>query len=288
MPAKIVPLENYLSFSSVLRNNMAELNNNSPNVHNVSNNNFVDLLYVFDNRPAPSNLNNLELNRLEVANRLESMHNILEDHMARSSRNEDEQANERTIKTRIENDKFNFKNFDHLKSESTNLKSNKSTNKLDKTDLMNKLILKEKNKIFSVAHLNSSNYKPNYGLSNSGFYNNGGLYNGSRFVGYQKSKGTCYAVEVELKYVDLENLYICGNLTINGLTEEYPTLTTYFDGEIISEKYPFLTRRYDADFLIDRKHWSKFSAFYQFSGAFIEENNDYSKIKDSQYIFMRW
>ena len=39
---------------------------------------------------------------------------------------------------------------------------------------------------------------------------------------------------------------------IKGLTEEYPTLTTFFDGEIISEKYPFLTRKWEADEDIDR------------------------------------
>lgn len=39
---------------------------------------------------------------------------------------------------------------------------------------------------------------------------------------------------------------------IKGLTDEYPTLTTFFDGEIISEKYPFLTRKWEADEEIDR------------------------------------
>ena len=49
------------------------------------------------------------------------------------------------------------------------------------------------------------------------------------------------------KHVDMENSYLCGYLKIKGLTEEYPTLTTFFDGEIISAKYPFLTRKWDAD-----------------------------------------
>ena len=49
--------------------------------------------------------------------------------------------------------------------------------------------------------------------------------------------------------------YLCGYLKIIGLTEEYPTLTTFFDGEIISEKHPFLTRKWDADEEVDRKHW---------------------------------
>lgn len=39
---------------------------------------------------------------------------------------------------------------------------------------------------------------------------------------------------------------------IRGLTDEFPRLTTFFDGEIISEKYPFLTRKWEADEEIDR------------------------------------
>ena len=53
----------------------------------------------------------------------------------------------------------------------------------------------------------------------------------------------------------MENSYLCGYLKIKGLTDEYPTLTTFFDGEIISKKYPFLTRKWDADEEVDRKHW---------------------------------
>ena len=81
------------------------------------------------------------------------------------------------------------------------------------------------------------------------------LYNGSRFVGHQKSKGNQYDVEVILQHVDLDNSYLCGYLKIKGLTEEFPTLTTFFDGEIISKKHPFLTRKWDADEDVDRKHW---------------------------------
>ena len=58
-----------------------------------------------------------------------------------------------------------------------------------------------------------------------------------------------------LQHVDLENSYLCGYLKIKGLTDEYPTLTTFFDGEIISKKHPFLTRKWDADEDVDKKHW---------------------------------
>lgn len=63
-----------------------------------------------------------------------------------------------------------------------------------------------------------------------------------------------------LQHVDEENSYLCGYLKIKGLTEEFPTLTTFFDGEIISAKYPFLTRKWDADEDVDRKHWVRYLA----------------------------
>lgn len=55
--------------------------------------------------------------------------------------------------------------------------------------------------------------------------------------------------------MDEENCYLCGYLKITGLTSEFPTLTTFFDAEIISKRYPFLTRKWDADEDVDRKHW---------------------------------
>ena len=67
-----------------------------------------------------------------------------------------------------------------------------------------------------------------------------------------------------LQHVDTNNAYLCGYLKIAGLTEEYPTLTTFFDGEIISKQHPFLTRKWDADEDVDRKHWvSLANAIYQ-------------------------
>ncbi|XP_024141022.1 glucose-induced degradation protein 4 homolog isoform X2 [Oryzias melastigma] len=94
------------------------------------------------------------------------------------------------------------------------------------------------------------------------------LYSGSKFRGHQKSKGNSYDVEVVL--------------------QEYPTLTTFFAGEIISRKRPFLTRKWDADEDVDRKHWGKFQAFYQYAKTFNSDEFDYEDLKNSDYIFMRW
>ena len=81
------------------------------------------------------------------------------------------------------------------------------------------------------------------------------LYNGSRFTGHQKSKGNQYDVEVMLQHVDEDAAYLCGYLKIKNLTDEYPEMVTFFDGEIISDKHPFLTRKWDADEDVDKKHW---------------------------------
>ena len=76
--------------------------------------------------------------------------------------------------------------------------------------------------------------------------------------------------------------------TFLGLTEEFPTLTTFFHGEIISERYPFLTRKWEAHEEVDRKHWSKFPAFESFSKTFNSDNFDYSQLKNLDCMFMRW
>ncbi|XP_074603137.1 glucose-induced degradation protein 4 homolog [Brevipalpus obovatus] len=114
------------------------------------------------------------------------------------------------------------------------------------------------------------------------------LYSGSQFRGHQKSKGGCYDVQVTLHHVDKHNSYLCGYLQINGLTEEFPTLTTFFHGEIISERYPFLTRKWEAHEEVDRKHWSKFPAFESFVKTFNSDSFDYSQLKNLDCMFMRW
>ncbi|KAG7253181.1 hypothetical protein CRUP_022659 [Coryphaenoides rupestris] len=114
------------------------------------------------------------------------------------------------------------------------------------------------------------------------------LYSGSRFRGHQKSKGNSYDVEVILQHVTVEDSYLCGYLKIKGLTEEYPTLTTFFAGEIISRKRPFLTRKWDADEDVDRKHWGKFQSFCKYAKCFNSDDFDYEALSNSDYVFMRW
>lgn len=196
MPAKLLPLENYLSFSSVLhRQHMPEFNN-SPAVLEISNHhNFVDFLYVFENRPS-----NVDTDR---ENRLELMHDIFDD---------DTNPNEQTSKlTKSKVDKRSLTSADAQSNEALALKSNRSP---DQDDLMNlNLNAEDDQRLFSPAFLNGNDYKPICGLHQTK------LYSGSRFVGYQKTKNHCYGVEVVIQYVDFENLYLCGHFKINGSFE---------------------------------------------------------------------
>ena len=68
------------------------------------------------------------------------------------------------------------------------------------------------------------------------------------------------STQVTLQHVDLENSYLSGYLQINGLTDDFPVLITFFDGEIISEKHPFLTR-YELT-VIKIKNSSSFAGFF--------------------------
>jgi hypothetical protein len=115
------------------------------------------------------------------------------------------------------------------------------------------------------------------------------LFNGSSFSGYQRSKNESYEVNVKIQHVDYDNSYLCGYLCIAHLTKSHPSLTTFFEGEIISERYPFLTRKWEATEEIDRAHWSKFEDFNEkYSHSFNFDSFDYKALKDSDYIYMRW
>lgn len=114
---------------------------------------------------------------------------------------------------------------------------------------------------------------------------------GSKFHGTQQSERQVYDVQVEIKYVDLRESFLCGYLRIQGLTEDNPTLTTYFEGEIIGSRYDFVTKHkgWGATDKIDLSHWGKFSAFRQYSkqvrkGVAVSIPN----LAQRENIFMRW
>ncbi|KAI1074059.1 vacuolar import and degradation protein-domain-containing protein [Whalleya microplaca] len=113
---------------------------------------------------------------------------------------------------------------------------------------------------------------------------------GSRFVGTQQSERQVYEVQVEIKYVDLRESFLCGYLKIQGLTEDNPTLTTYFEGEIIGSKYGFITQHpsWGATEKIDLNHWGKFTAFRQYAKHVRKGPVVIPNLTQRENIFMRW
>lgn len=113
---------------------------------------------------------------------------------------------------------------------------------------------------------------------------------GSRFHGTQQSERQVYDVQVEIKQVDMKESFLCGYLRIQGLTEDHPTLTTYFEGEIIGSKYGFYTQHEDwgANQKVDLSHWSKFPAFKQFSDQARRGPVRIKDVHQNENIFMRW
>ncbi|KAG9228167.1 vacuolar import and degradation protein-domain-containing protein [Amylocarpus encephaloides] len=113
---------------------------------------------------------------------------------------------------------------------------------------------------------------------------------GSKFHGTQQSERQVYDVQVEIKHVDMRESFLCGYLRIQGLTEDHPTLTTYFEGEIIGSKYTFLTRHEDwgSSDKVDLQHWAKFPAFRPFQKAARKGHFHIPQLAQRENIFMRW
>jgi len=114
------------------------------------------------------------------------------------------------------------------------------------------------------------------------------LFSGSQFKGIQKSERASYPVTVTLQYVDLEKSLIVGYLTIAGLTERHPILTTYFEAEVIGDTYSFLTRKWNADETVDRKHWDRFPEFAPYRATFNTEGFSLPPWRSQETLFMRW
>ncbi|KAK9470052.1 vacuolar import and degradation protein-domain-containing protein [Dipodascopsis tothii] len=116
------------------------------------------------------------------------------------------------------------------------------------------------------------------------------LRSGSHFVGTQQSGRSTYEVHVELKHVDMRESFVCGYLHIQGLTEDHPTLTTYFEGQIIGPKYSFLTRRSDwgATEKTDVAHWARFPSWRPLAGEAKRPDYCHNDFDQRDHIYMRW
>ncbi|MCJ1311494.1 hypothetical protein MMC25_005166 [Agyrium rufum] len=114
---------------------------------------------------------------------------------------------------------------------------------------------------------------------------------GSKFRGKQEqSPEKSYNVEVNIKYVDMKESFLCGFLHIEGLTNEYPDLTTYFEGEIIGPKYSFITKHesWGATKKSDLAHWDEFVPFRSIRHWVTTNKYRLPPNNGDQYIYMRW
>jgi hypothetical protein len=113
---------------------------------------------------------------------------------------------------------------------------------------------------------------------------------------------------VEIKHVDMRESFLCGYLRIQGwwkaadlpgaeeltaaigLTADHPTLTTYFEGEIIGDQYGFITKHDDwgANVKVDLSHWAKFNAFRPYQKHARRGPVNISDAAQRENIFMRW
>ncbi|KAK9492992.1 vacuolar import and degradation protein-domain-containing protein [Lipomyces doorenjongii] len=116
------------------------------------------------------------------------------------------------------------------------------------------------------------------------------LRSGSKFMGTQQSGRSTYEVHVELKHVDMAESFICGYLHIQGLTEDHPTLTTYFEGQMIGPKYSFITRRRDwgASEKTDIAHWARFPSWRPLAKQAKRPDYCHVNFEQRDHIFMRW
>ncbi|KAL8704737.1 MAG: hypothetical protein Q9201_002121 [Fulgogasparrea decipioides] len=113
----------------------------------------------------------------------------------------------------------------------------------------------------------------------------------SKFHGQQQSDKQMYQVDVELKGVDMAESTLCGYLKIQGLTKDHPTLTTFFDGEIIGPKFTFQTRHpsWGATDKTDMQHWARFPAWCPLANqARKNPSFHYKNFAQRENIFMRW
>jgi len=75
-----------------------------------------------------------------------------------------------------------------------------------------------------------------------------------------------------------------------GLTADHPTLTTYFEGQIIGPKYTFKTKESDwgSTETVDYQHWNRFPAWKPLSQEARRPNFDFKDYAQREHLFMRW
>ncbi|KAH9813860.1 vacuolar import and degradation protein-domain-containing protein [Melampsora americana] len=113
----------------------------------------------------------------------------------------------------------------------------------------------------------------------------GPLKSNSNWIGHQSSGNQLYPVLIKFLDFNLSNGSGSGLLEINGLTEKWPKLITFFEIEIIGRgQHEFLTKKWGANQESDERHWSRFSTTSNFKLYQTFQNHQ----EENQILFMRW
>ena len=77
---------------------------------------------------------------------------------------------------------------------------------------------------------------------------------------------------------------------ILGLTDDHPTLTTFFEGEIIGPKYLFKTTHpsWGSSERVDLQHWARFPAWRPLAKSAKSPNFTLKNYLQREHLFMRW
>jgi hypothetical protein len=118
-----------------------------------------------------------------------------------------------------------------------------------------------------------------------------------------------YEVQVEIKDVDMAESSLSGYLRIQGekspvrlnqtktwltshpgLTDDHPTLTTFFEGEIIGPKHLFKTTHpsWGSSEKVDLQHWARFPAWRPLAKSAKSPSFTLKNYQQREHIFMRW
>lgn len=80
------------------------------------------------------------------------------------------------------------------------------------------------------------------------------------------------------------------DLRHSGLTDDHPTLTTFFEGEIIGPKHLFKTTHpsWGSSEKVDLQHWARFPAWRPLAKSAKSPNFTLKNYAQRDHVFMRW
>ena len=116
------------------------------------------------------------------------------------------------------------------------------------------------------------------------------LHPGATFKGFQNSGRVNYNVEIVIKDVQLDRSFLSGYIMIEGITQAYSTLTTFFDAELIGPHHDFLSRKWQTNEEIDKMHWMKFPSFraFKYDQVMNMEKFQYDPRQNGDFLFFRF